>query len=414
MLELFKNYARKEGDSAEMIFQKMLIMIISSLMCILGIVWGIIYYGIFGFGSIVIIAFTYTIILSSAAVIGHYLKNHFILVHTLFVLTVALPASIQFIIGSLDNSGMVISWCFMGALGSLIFLSVKHAVGWMAIFLLIVVYTIHFDPAILGYKLEVSVPVMKLQYTMNIVASYTVIFASAAWFVHTIKIEKSISEELLLNILPKDVAEELKITGDTRAKAFTMVTVMFTDFEGFTNVSKRVSAELLVDEIHYCFSGFDRIIQNYKIEKIKTIGDAYLCASGLPISNYTHAVDMLHAAFEMRDFMLERKREKEAKGEIPFLLRIGIHTGPVVAGIVGVRKFQYDIWGDTVNTANRVESSGEAGKVNISQSTYELLKDNAAFSFESRGKIEVKGKVGLDMYFVESVTPQAGRISKAS
>jgi class 3 adenylate cyclase len=193
-----------------------------------------------------------------------------------------------------------------------------------------------------------------------------------------------------------------------------MVTVMFTDFEGFTSVSKKVSAELLVDEIHHCFSAFDNIIQKYKIEKIKTIGDAYLCASGLPISNYTHAHDMLSAAFEMRDFMLARKKEKEAKGEIPFVLRIGVHTGPVVAGIVGVRKFQYDIWGDTVNTANRVESSGEAGKVNISQSTYELLKDDAAFSFEPRGKIEVKGKVGLEMYFVESVKPQAGGISKAS
>jgi class 3 adenylate cyclase len=262
----------------------------------------------------------------------------------------------------------------------------------MGIFLLIVVYTIHFEPAILGYRLEVSEPVMKLQYTMNLVASYTVIFASAAWFVNTIKIEKRVSEDLLLNILPRDIAEELKITGDTKAKAFTMVTVMFTDFKDFTNVSKKVSAELLVDEIHHCFSKFDHIIHKYKVEKIKTIGDSYLCASGLPISNYTHAIDMVNAAFEMRNFMLERKKEKEAKGEIPFELRIGVHTGPVVAGIVGVRKFQYDIWGDTVNTANRMETNCEAGKVNISQSTYELIKEDTKFSFESRGKIEVKGK----------------------
>jgi class 3 adenylate cyclase len=156
---------------------------------------------------------------------------------------------------------------------------------------------------------------------------------------------KKQSEELLLNILPAEVAEEIKTTGTAKAKSFTMVTVMFTDFKDFTSVSEHVSAELLVDEIHTCFSAFDRIVQKHKVEKIKTIGDAYLCASGLPVSNYTHAVDMLHAAFEIRSFMLQRKKEKEARGEIPFELRIGIHTGPVVAGIVGIRKYAYDIWG---------------------------------------------------------------------
>jgi class 3 adenylate cyclase len=172
--------------------------------------------------------------------------------------------------------------------------------------------------------------------------------------------EKKKSDDLLLNILPAEVAEELKATGIAKAKAFTMVTVMFTDFKGFTNISEKVSAELLVDEIHYCFSAFDKIIQQHKIEKIKTIGDAYLCAGGLPVSNYTHPEDILEAAFTIRDFMLQRKKEKESKGEIPFEIRIGIHTGPVVAGIVGVKKYAYDIWGDTVNIAARMEQNSEA------------------------------------------------------
>ena len=159
---------------------------------------------------------------------------------------------------------------------------------------------------------------------------------------------------------------------------------------------------MLVDEIHHCFSAFDSIIAKYKIEKIKTIGDAYLCASGLPLSNYTHAVDMVGAAIEIRDFMIERKKEKEAMGEIPFELRIGLHTGPVVAGIVGVRKFQYDIWGDTVNTAARMETNCDAGKINISQSTYKLLKDKSNLEFESRGQLDVKGKGMMDMYYVEN------------
>ena len=147
-------------------------------------------------------------------------------------------------------------------------------------------------------------------------------------------------------------------------------------------------------------SGFDHIIHKYGIEKIKTVGDAYICAGGLPVLTYSHAEDTINAAMEIRDFMLARKVEKENMGENPFELRIGIHTGPVVAGIVGVKKFAYDIWGDTVNIAARMESSGEAGKVNISGTTYELVKD--IFNCSYRGKVQAKKKGEIDMYFVES------------
>jgi len=211
--------------------------------------------------------------------------------------------------------------------------------------------------------------------------------------------EKQRSEDLLLNILPEEIARELKAGGSSKAKAFTMVTVMFTDFKDFTRVSEKVSAELLVDEIHHCFSAFDNIIQKYTIEKIKTIGDAYMCASGLPVSTYTHATDMVLAALEIRNFMLARKKEKIERGEIPFELRIGIHTGPVVAGIVGIKKYAYDIWGDTVNIAARMEQNSDAGKINISGSTYMLVKEK--FACTHRGKIEAKNKGVIDMYFLE-------------
>ena len=211
--------------------------------------------------------------------------------------------------------------------------------------------------------------------------------------------EKKRSDELLLNILPSEVANEIKVNGRSKPKTFSMVTVMFTDFKDFTQVSQHISGELLVAELDYCFSAFDRIIQQYRIEKIKTIGDAYLCASGLPVTNFTHANDMISAAIELRNFMVERKKEKEAKGEIPFEIRIGIHTGPVVAGIVGEKKYAYDIWGDTVNVAARMEQNSAAGKINISGSTYELVKDK--FNCVHRGKIQAKNKGEIDMYFVE-------------
>jgi len=213
--------------------------------------------------------------------------------------------------------------------------------------------------------------------------------------------EKKKSDNLLLNILPAEVAHELKQKGRTTAKTYSMVTVMFTDFKDFTSVSEKESAELLVAEIDHCFSGFDHIIQKYGIEKIKTVGDAYICAGGLPVLTYTHAMDTVNAAIEIRNFMFARKKEKESRGEIPFEIRIGIHTGPVVAGIVGVKKFAYDIWGDTVNIAARMESSGEAGKVNISSGTYELVKEK--FTCTHRGKIQAKNKGEIDMYFVESI-----------
>ncbi|HNW89110.1 MAG TPA: adenylate/guanylate cyclase domain-containing protein [Bacteroidales bacterium] len=216
--------------------------------------------------------------------------------------------------------------------------------------------------------------------------------------------EKKRSEELLLNILPFEVAEEIKKTGHCQAKTFSMVTVMFMDFKDFTRVSEKVSAELLVDEINACFSAFDAIIQKYKVEKIKTVGDAYICAGGLPVLNFTHAFDIVSAAIEIRDFMIARKKEKEDKNEIPFELRIGIHTGPVVAGIVGLKKFQYDIWGDTVNLAARMEQHSDAGRINISSSTYALVKDK--FNCTYRGKVEAKNKGQIDMYFVDSLSLQ--------
>jgi adenylate cyclase len=211
--------------------------------------------------------------------------------------------------------------------------------------------------------------------------------------------EKKRSDSLLLNILPAATAEELKATGTTKVRKHDVVTVMFTDFRNFTGISEKMSPEDLVMEINHCFSAFDNIISKYAIEKIKTIGDSYMCAAGLPTSNEKHALDSINAAIEIRDFMLNYRASQHVKGLETFEIRIGLHTGPVVSGIVGTKKFAYDIWGDTVNIASRMESSGEAGKVNISGACYELIQKQ--FDCIHRGTIEARNRGMIEMYFVE-------------
>ena len=213
--------------------------------------------------------------------------------------------------------------------------------------------------------------------------------------------EKDRSNNLLLNILPADIAEELKIHGKAEARDFDMVSILFSDFKEFTQTAEKLSAKELVDEINTCFEAFDAIMGKYGVEKIKTIGDAYMAAGGLPVQSDDSVKNTVLAALEMQDFINQRKAESDAIGKPAFLMRVGIHTGPVVAGIVGVKKFQYDIWGDTVNTASRMESNGNVGKVNISQSTYELIKDAPEFQYVSRGHIDVKGKGEVQMWFVD-------------
>ncbi len=208
--------------------------------------------------------------------------------------------------------------------------------------------------------------------------------------------EKEKSDHLLLNIIPHDIAEELKAKGSVEAQLFSNVSVLFTDFEGFTQISEQLTPKELVNEIHRYFTTFDSIIDKYGIEKIKTIGDAYLAVSGLPNTVEDHATRITLAALEICKFV------NEDAGK--FDIRIGINSGPVVAGIVGVKKFQYDIWGDTVNTASRMESSGAVGRVNISMATYHLIKNNSLFKFEPRGLLKVKGKGEVEMYFVEMST----------
>jgi class 3 adenylate cyclase len=215
-----------------------------------------------------------------------------------------------------------------------------------------------------------------------------------------VRAEKEKSDGLLLNILPAPIAEELKQKGVATPRAYDTVSILFTDFKGFSTKASKMSAEELVQQLDYCFRAFDEIIERNGLEKIKTIGDAYMCAGGVPIASEDHAPRTVGTGIEMQEFMVKWGEELRKMGKEPWELRIGINTGPVVAGVVGKRKFAYDIWGATVNLAARLESNGAVGRVNISRSTYDLVKNK--FRCTYRGKIAAKDVGEIDMFFVDA------------
>jgi class 3 adenylate cyclase len=214
-------------------------------------------------------------------------------------------------------------------------------------------------------------------------------------------IEKEKTENLLSNVLPKNTANEIMSKGKATKIKYNFVTVLFSDIQGFTKIAEEMNPEVLIDELDKFFFHFDSVVEKYGIEKIKTIGDAYMCAGGIPEKNRTNPVEVILAALEMQQYMDRLKASSELAGMKYWDIRIGIHTGTVVAGVVGQKKLSYDIWGDTVNTASRMESSGEAGRINISGTTYEFVKE--FFVCEHRGKMPVKYKGEIDMYFVNGI-----------
>ena len=216
--------------------------------------------------------------------------------------------------------------------------------------------------------------------------------------------EKEKSDNLLANMLPKGTAQEIMSKGKAAKTKYNFVTVLFSDIQGFTRIAEEMNPEVLIDELDRFFFHFDSVAEKYRIEKIKTIGDAYMCAGGIPERNRTNPVEVVLAALEMQKYMRAMRDDPANIAARFWDIRVGIHTGTIIAGVVGHKKITYDIWGDTVNTASRMESSGEAGKINISGTTHEFVKDY--FTCDYRGRMPVKYKGDLDMYFVTGIRPE--------
>ncbi|TGK08041.1 adenylate/guanylate cyclase domain-containing protein [Leptospira semungkisensis] len=243
---------------------------------------------------------------------------------------------------------------------------------------------------------------------VDVVGSQSLLLLLAYLFIRSrdeaeakIQAEHKKSEQLLLNILPEEIAQELKEKGVSEPRLHRSATVCFTDFKGFTQIAETMSPTELVAELDRCFSYFDSVMERHNLEKLKTIGDSYMFAGGIPEPNHTHAIDCVMAALEIQAFMNQMK-EIKANQNLPYWeLRLGVHSGNLVAGVIGEKKFAYDVWSDTVNTASRCESSGIPGRINISGATYELVKD--FFDCEYRGAVPAKNKGKIEMYFVNGL-----------
>ena len=387
-----------QEDDEETKLQKSLLVICAIPFIIAGAGWGIMYM-LFGEELSGIIPLAYAVI-SSASIIYFGITRKFrVFRFSQLLLILVLPFTLMVSLGGFVNGSAVMLWGLLSPLGALLFYRQPTAPRWLLAFIALVFISYFLQPWI-HVQNHLSSRQIRLFFVTNLSAVGALIFLMVYYFVGKKNFFQERSEALLLNILPAVIARELKEKGRVEAKQFSEVTVMFTDFKNFTRISEKLSPEELVTEIDELFKAFDNIISKHNLEKIKTIGDSYMCAGGLPVPDTKHAIHVMYAALDILQYMEYHSRKRIAEKRESFEIRIGVHSGPVVAGVVGDKKFAYDIWGDTVNLASRMESSGEAGKVNISGATYELVKDR--FHCIYRGKIQAKNKGEIDMYFVES------------
>ncbi len=385
-------------DDDELRQKKALLVLLAVLILPVSVVWGSLYLAL---GSLVgIVPFVYfAISLGSLVVFARTRDFQLLLVTQLLDILLTTTAG-QMLTGGFLPSGGVGLWGILAPLGALVFLEVRQAVRWFGAFIVIFLLT-----GIAGEVLfsDVDLPVwfISTMLALNVVGAASVAFTLLASFAHQrnaaladLRVEQEKAEALLLNILPRQIAERLKVAAKTIADDFTAASILFADVVGFTPLAQRLPPAEMVGMLDQLFSQFDAIVERHGLEKIKTIGDCYMAAAGVPEPCADHASKAAHLALEMRDVVAA----STLAGEPGLELRIGINSGPVVAGVIGTKRFLYDLWGDAVNIASRMESHGTPGEIQITRATYELLRDE--FVCRERGTILVKGKGQMETWYL--------------
>lgn len=386
-------------DTLEVRIQKRVLVAVSIVVGSIGVLWGSLYL-VFGEPLAASIPWTYAlgvgVSLLGFAVTGRYRVFRF----TQLFLILLLPFMLQLALGGFADGSAVIIWSLLAPLGALAMWDRRQALNWFLVYVALVVAA-QVIQTLLPTDNNLPEWVIASFFVANVVGASAVAFFALHYFVgqkdqalELLHIEQDKSERLLLNVLPKEIAEILKEDDQTIATRFPAITVLFADVVGFTPLSQDLSPEDLVGVLNEVFSYFDALVDRYGLEKIRTIGDSYMVASGVPVPREDHA----HALARMALDMVTYVSPTSGPATRPLVFRLGMSSGPVVAGVIGRAKFQYDVWGDTVNTASRMESHGVPGKIQLSPSTYDLVKD--AFVCEPRGLVDVKGKGPMETWFL--------------
>jgi guanylate cyclase len=379
------------NDSEDVKLQKSLLVLCAFPFSLAGLGWGLMYI-LFGETSAGIIPLSYSIISLGSIIYFAFTRQFVIFRFSQLFLILLLPFLLMLALGGFVSGSAVILWGLISPLGAMLFDKPKHAPFWFVAFAILVVLSGILQPY-LNISNNLSREKIYLFFVINLTGVGFLIFIMFFYFVGEKNLFQARSESLLLNILPKEIVSILKNDRRTIAEHFENASILFADIVNFTPLSSSMTPSELVELLNEVFSKFDSLTEKYDLEKIKTIGDCYMVASGVPRSKTNHAQLLTSMAIEMRDFVTQN----EFLGhKLDF--RIGINSGPVIAGVIGQKKFSYDLWGDSVNIASRMESHGKHGSIQISQATYELIKND--FVCESHGSINVKGKGEMNVWFV--------------
>jgi guanylate cyclase len=387
-------------DDQELRQKKTLLVLLAVLIAPVSVIWGILYLALGSWVGIAPLVYC-AISVASLVVFARTKSFRFLLAVQLLDILVAPTAGGQMLVGGFLPSGAVGLWGILAPMGALVFLDVRQAVRWFVAFLLVFLLT-----GILGEVLfaDADLPLWftSTMLALNIVGAASIAFMLLATFAHqrnealvAVRVEQEKSESLLVNVLPGSIAARLKATDRTIADHFDETSILFADVVDFTPLSQRLPPAEMVDILDRLFSHFDTLVERHGLEKIKTVGDCYMAAAGVPDPHEDHARRAALVALDMRDAVTT----SSVAGREGLELRIGINSGPVVAGVIGRKRFIYDLWSDAVNTASRMESHGTPGEIQITRATYELLKDE--FVCRPRGTIEVKGKGRMETWYLE-------------
>ncbi len=388
-------FAYKSSDSEEIRLEKLATLLVAGSCTLAGMVWTALYYFTFSWGLTAFLPAIFVIVVGSALVISHLSRNHYYAIYAQIVCIIYITTLIQWSIGGVFDSGFVLVWAFLGPLCSLMFFSLKQSGFWFLLYLSNLLITVVFNDFFASHGQVVSTNTRLIFFIMNLSIASIVVFIFAGYYVAAAKRERERANALLLNVLPKEIALTLKANGQTIAEYHESASVLFADMIGSTPLFTLMEPSQAVDWLNEVFSMFDRLVAEYGLEKIRTIGDSYMVASGVPTPRKDHAQAIARLALEMAVGL----QQIPARNGKQMQFRLGINSGPLVAGVIGKTKFHYDVWGDVVNTAARMESHGEAGKIQIGPGTYELIKGE--FRCTPRGVIDVKGKGSMQTWFLE-------------